>query len=118
MHPLAMRVKTGDVKQRTMKSERGTILMATKHASCIVVRMMLAVARTAQVCQVYFKGFCPTLTPWNIDHTPNITTCNKDQLISIIIRHEEDLSTTGPVFEHAYGCIALLHDGDTATDTR
>ena len=117
MHPLAMRVKTGDVKQRTMKSERGTILMATKHASCIEVRMMLAIARTAQVCQVYVRGFCPTLTPWNMDHTPNITTCKKDQLISIIIHHEEDLKAQLDLYLNT-PTDAYIHDGDTATNTR
>ena len=53
---LAANVNTGEVKQKTMKSERGSILTARKHKICIDVRTTLASATTIQVTGLYLSG--------------------------------------------------------------
>ena len=53
---LAANVKTGEVKQKTMKSDKGSIFTAMKHNICINVRAILASATTIQVTGLYLSG--------------------------------------------------------------
>ena len=76
-------VNTGDVKQRTMKSERGNILTVMKHMICITVSSTLATATAAQVFLSYLRGSMPDLIPLTINNTPNIMTWRADRVAII-----------------------------------
>ena len=74
-------VKTGDVKTRTIKSERGSILTVTKLMICMNVSSKLANAMATQIFQVNFK--LPILFPRSMKMVPKIMSCNTDRVAII-----------------------------------
>ena len=83
MQKLAAKVNTGEVKQSTMKSDRGSILTARKQRICMEVIKILAAATMAHVFQVYWRGVCPTLMPLPMNQTPKTTICSRDLVVRI-----------------------------------
>ena len=76
-------VKTGDVKTRTIKSDRGSILTVTKLMICMNVSSKLANAKATQIFQVNFNGSLPILIPRSMKMVPKIMTCNTDRVAII-----------------------------------